>query len=85
MFGMTQRGIPEERMDRREPGVPGAGAVAAVGLEVVQERGDRVGIEISDVEHRGFPPATRGGEPQQQFDRVAVGGDRVRAGVAFPE
>jgi hypothetical protein len=52
---------------------------------VIEERGDRVGIEIGDVEHQRFPPATRGGEPQQEFDRVAVGGDRVWAGVAFPE
>ena len=33
----------------------------------------------------GSRPQRVGGEPQQQFDRVAVGGDRVRAGVAFPE
>ena len=85
VFGMAQRGIPIERVDRRQAGVSGAGAVAAVGLEVIEERGDGVGVEIGDVEHRRFPPATRGGEPQQQSDRVAVGGDRVRAGVALLE
>jgi len=85
VLGMSQRGVSVERVDRREPGVAGACAVAAFGLEMVEERGDGCGVEIGDVERRRFAAAACGGEPQQQLDRVAVGGDRVRAGVALLE
>jgi len=43
-------------MDRRQPGVPGAGAVPAIGLEVIEERGDGVGIEIVMSSREGSRP-----------------------------
>ncbi len=44
VLGMPERRVAEERMDRRQPGVPGPGAVATTGLDVIEERGDSVGI-----------------------------------------
>jgi hypothetical protein len=83
VLGVSERGVAVERVDRREPCVAGSGAVAAFGLEVIEERGNSVGVEIGDVEHRWLPAAAGRGESQHQLDRVAVGGDRVRAGVAL--
>ena len=76
--GLAQRGVAEERPDRGQPGVACAGLVAAVGLEVVQEPGDRRRVEV-----RQPQPGRRGAGlvlqvRQQQPERVAVGGDRGR-------
>ena len=82
--GCVQRGVAEQRVDRGQPGVAGAHAVAALGFQVGEERGDQ----------RRRPgrrrPAGTGGLPvrcvreaQQQPQRVAVGGDGVRAGLAL--
>lgn len=73
VLGVAQQGVSVERMDRREPRVPRPGADATLGLQVVEERADGFGIEISDVEHRGFRFAALRGEPQEQADRLAVG------------
>jgi len=66
---MTQRGIAEERPDRREPRVAGAGAVVAVPLEVVQEVADELGVEIADVEPAGLRSVLGLDELQQQPSR----------------
>jgi hypothetical protein len=67
---MAQGRVGEEGVDRREPGVAGPGAVAAVCLQVLQERGDRRGVEVGDAERaRGFP-GPGGGEAEQQPERV---------------
>ena len=50
MLGVAQRGVAEQRVDRGEPGVAGADAVAALVLEVVQERADQRRVEIVDVQ-----------------------------------
>ena len=50
VFGMFERGEPVERVDRPEPGVAGAGAVAAVLFEVGEERADQRRVEIVDVQ-----------------------------------
>ena len=46
VFGVAVLGVAEQRVDRREPQVPGAGAVGALGLEVVEERGDQRRVEL---------------------------------------
>jgi hypothetical protein len=43
----------EHRVDGGEAGVPRAGAVVALGFEVVQERTDERGVEITEVQLRG--------------------------------
>jgi hypothetical protein len=40
VFGVLQRGEPEQGVDRREPRIAGLDAVAALVLEVVKERPD---------------------------------------------
>jgi len=79
VLGVAQGGVPREGVDRREPGVPGAGAVAAVLLEMVEERADQLGVEIVDVQLAGLLAGSLGGEREQQPERVAVGGDRLWA------
>ena len=40
VLGMAERAVLKERVDRAEADVAGAGAVAAVGLEMLEERAD---------------------------------------------
>jgi hypothetical protein len=58
--------------------------VAAVVFEVVQERGDQRRVEVGDVQRVRFDAGALLGEHQQP-ERVAVGGDRVRAGLSLPD
>src|SRR6266545_2606871 len=46
----AQHGEAEQRMDRGEPGVAGAHAVASVVFEMGQERHNEFGVEIGDVQ-----------------------------------
>ncbi len=76
-----QGGVAEQRADRGQPGVAGPRAVAAAGLEPAQERSDQIGVELADVQ-----PPRRGtgrllGEAQEQAEGVAIGADRMLAGV----
>ena len=83
MLGVVKRQVREQRVDRREAVVAAADAVAASFLEVVQERGDQRRVELGDVQLAGriAGPVLREGE--QQPERLAVGGDRVRARSAL--
>ena len=49
---VTDRGVAHEGVDRGKPGVAGAGAVAAFGLEVVEEVQHQRGVEIGQLERR---------------------------------
>ena len=62
VFGVAERGVSEQRVDRRQAGVAGADAVAALVLEVVEERGDQRRVEVADVELAGLAAELRGGE-----------------------
>jgi hypothetical protein len=81
VLGMAQRGEPEQRVDRRQPGVAGARAVAAVVFEVVEERLDQRRVEILDLELARLLAGALLGEGEQQPEGVAVCGDRVLAGA----
>ena len=81
VLGMLQGGVGEHGVDRGEPGVAGARAVAADLLEVVQERADQRRVEVGEVELARLPAGAPGGEGEQQPPGVAVGGDGLRAGV----
>jgi hypothetical protein len=50
VFGVAQRGEPEQGVDRGQAGVAGPRGVAPVVFEVVQERGDQRGVQVGDVE-----------------------------------
>jgi hypothetical protein len=56
----------------------------ALVLEVIQERADQRCVEIVEVELAGLLAGSLVGESEKQAQRVAVGRDRVRAGVALP-
>jgi hypothetical protein len=49
------------------------------------ERGDQPGVEIAEVQVARLAVKLLGGEADQQPERVAVGGDRVWAGVALAD
>ncbi len=86
VLGMAQGGVGEQGVDRRQAGVAGPGAVAPVGLQVLQERGDHPGRRGRRGRARsGSCPSPGGGEAEQQPERVAVGGDRGGAGVALAD
>ena len=52
VLGVAQRGVAEQRVDRGQAGVAGADAVAALVLEVVEERADQRRVEVVEVERR---------------------------------
>ena len=85
VLGMAQGRVGEQRVDRRQPGVAGPDAVAAVVLQVLQERGDRRGVEVGQAERARRLPRAGGGKAEQQPERVTVGGDRGRAGVTLAD
>ena len=70
---------PEEGSDRGQPRIAAAGAVAALAFDVDQEVAHQVGVQIFDLEFRRRPAGPLAGEAQQQAERVAIAGDRVRA------
>jgi hypothetical protein len=76
-------GVAKQRADRRQPRVAGGGAVRALALEVVQEGRDELGVEIVEPDLAGGPCEPLRGEREQEPERVAVGGDRVRARLAL--
>jgi hypothetical protein len=79
VLGVSQRCVAEHRVDRRQPGVPGPHAVAALLFEVIEERGDQGGVEVLELERGWLLPGPLVGEAEQQPEGVSVGGDRVRA------
>ena len=83
VLGVLQRREPVEGVDRSEPGVAGSRAVAPVVFEVVEERADQRRVEIVEVQLERLLAGLLVREAQQQPERVAVGGDRLRAGVAL--
>ena len=85
VLGMAERGIAEQGVDGGQAGVAGADAVAPNRFQVVQERADQRGIQVGDPEPRRGAARLLLGEGQQELERVAVGGDRVIAGVALPD
>ena len=78
-FGMAQGSEPEQRANRGQPGVAGPNAVAPFVLEMVEEGGDRLGVELFEIKAGGSGAGLFGNEGVQQFEGVAVGGHGVRA------
>ena len=79
VLGVLQRGEAEHRVDRCQSGVAGAGAVAALLFEVVEERADQRRVEILELELARLLAGALLSEAEQQPEGVAVCGDRVRA------
>ena len=83
VLGVAQRRVGEQRPDRGQPQVAGPGAVATLGLEMVQERADRFGGQVLPVQRRRRFAGSRLHEHDEHPQRVPVGGDGARAGVAL--
>ena len=83
VFGMTEGREAKERMDRGEADVAGAGAVAASLLEMLEEGAHAGGVEVRKGELRGCHPGALVHEGEQEPEGVAIGGDRMRAGIAL--
>ena len=84
VLGVAQGGVLVERVDRRQPGVAGAGAVAAVCLEVVEERADQLRVEVVDVQLARLLAGLLGGEREQQPEGGEVGRRRGALAGPFP-
>ncbi len=84
VLGGPRGGIPEQRMDSSQPRVAGRAAVAPLLFQVLQERADQRGVQVSEAEPAGSLPGLLVGEGEQELARVAVGRDRVRAGLLLP-
>jgi hypothetical protein len=66
VFGVVQRGEPEQGVDRGQAGVAGPRGVAPVVFEVVGERGDQRGVQVGDVEPGDLVSGLCRGEDEQQ-------------------
>ena len=76
-----QGGVAEQRVDDGQPDVAGGDAVAPARLQVVQERADRAGVQVGQALPGGLLPGLLMDVADQEPDRVAVAGDRVRPGA----
>src|SRR4051794_22223252 len=81
--GAPRGGIPEQRVDRGQSGVAGSAAVAPLLFQVLQERADQRGVQVGEAERRRLPGLFTH-EDEEEPVGVAVGRDRVRAGVLLP-
>jgi hypothetical protein len=79
MLGMSERSEAVERVDRPESRVAGPGTVASIVFEMFEERADQRRVEIVDVQLEWLLAGLLVREGEQQPERVAVGGDRLRA------
>ena len=83
MFGVSQGGESEERMDGREPDVSSARTITPVDFQVMQERTHQCGIDIFEAERRRCLCTAVLDEGEQELESVAVGVDGVGAHVSL--
>ena len=83
VLGVAEGGVAVERVDRRQPRVAGRDDVAALVLEVVEERADQRRVQVGELQAVGLLAGLLLREAQQQLDRVAICGDRAWAGVSL--
>jgi hypothetical protein len=83
VLGVPEGGVAEQRVDRRQADVAGAGAVVALALEVIEEGADQPCVEVRELERRRWLAGPLGGEREQQAHRVAVAAGCVRARLAL--
>jgi hypothetical protein len=85
VLGVVKRGEAEQGADRCEPGVSRAGGVAALALEMVEELADELSVDVGKIQVGWLLPGVLLGECQQELERVAVGGNGLRARVPLPD
>ena len=74
---LLKRGVSEERPDRCKAHVSAAGAVAALGLDVVEEGADQRCVEIGEVQRGWGLLESLLRERDEQPKRIAIARDRV--------
>src|SRR6516165_1670203 len=82
---LLERCVVEERADRGQPRIAGAGATASLLFETGEEASDQIRIQVRQVELRRTLVAFALSKAQQQTERVAVGGDRMGTYLALCE
>ena len=83
VLGMTQCRVAEQRPHCGQTGVAAAGAVVAIGLEVVQERRDRLDTKVVPDEGGRCRSGAVLHEAEQEGEGAAIGADRGRARLAL--
>lgn len=69
----------DEAVEGRAPVIAGGGGVRAVGVDVIEEAGDHVDVEVAEAQQRDLSASAKGGELEQELERVPVGADRKPA------
>jgi hypothetical protein len=85
MLGRVQRRMAEERADRGQPGVAGRDAAAPLFFQVGEERADRLGVQVGDLQLVRLASGPGGREGEQQGEGVAVGRDGGGAGLPLDD
>jgi hypothetical protein len=85
VLGVAQRGETEERVHGGQTGITGGHAVCSHLLQMLEERPDQRGVEVSEVEGNWCLSRPLLGERQQQPERVTVRGDGMSAGPSLSE
>ena len=70
-------------MDRGQSQIAASNAQAAVGLELVEERGDQRCVDLLEGQVRRRPSEALLGEDQELSERVAIGADGMRTRLAL--
>jgi hypothetical protein len=83
VLGVFECSEAVEGVDRAEARVARPDAVASVLFEMLEERADQRRVEIVEVQLERLLGGLPVREAEQQPERVAVGGDRLRACVAL--
>ena len=77
--------IPKKRVNRGQTCIAGPTAVTAPLLEMLEKPSDERGHEVLGLQHGGGLTQLVGGEAQEQPKRIAIAGDRMRAGLPLSE
>ena len=81
VLGCPRGRVAEQGVDRGQSGVAGGTAVSPVVFQVLQELPDQGGVEVGEAELARRFPGSLVREGQEQLAGVAVGRDRIRAGL----
>jgi hypothetical protein len=73
----------EEASDGGASAVAGHGRVQALGLEVIEEACDRVGVQVGKLQRGDTAPPTLCDELEQELERIPVGAHRMHARAAL--
>ena len=84
VLGMAESSEAEHGVQRGEAGVAGADGVGALGLEVIQEGADELGVEVLELQPGRRPAGLLRGEGQEQLEGVPVGGHGVGLAWRWP-